>query len=239
MAERFGGARRPDDPPASAAHRQPDPDRIQQRRGPRSRGDDDVVGGDRAVVGHDAANGASLLRQRADAQVVPDLGARRLRRERQGDGQGRRIQAVSLVEEPARDRLRRDRRLGLGEDRRRRAGGSSRLARRPTSTPAARARRLRPRARPAGGRRVRGRPRRGRPRTRRRPGTRGAWRGPCGSRTGSSGSTNHPWFLPEAPAASSSRSMSVTLAPARGSSYAHAAPTIPPPTTATSGTAAD
>ena len=60
-----------------------------------------------------------------------------------------------------------------------------------------------------------------------------------GTRSGSSGSTNHPWFRPEAPAASSSRSISVTLAPARVSSYAHAAPMIPPPTTATSGTGAD
>ena len=58
-----------------------------------------------------------------------------------------------------------------------------------------------------------------------------------GSSRGSSGSTNHPWFRPDAPAASSSRSISVTLAPARDSSYAQAAPMIPPPTIATSGTA--
>jgi hypothetical protein len=43
---------------------------------------------------------------------------------------------------------------------------------------------------------------------------------------------------PEAPAASSSRSINVTLAPARANSYAHAAPMIPPPTIATSGTGA-
>ncbi len=47
--------------------------------------------------------------------MVPDLGTGRLRRQREGDGQGRRIQSVSLIEEPPRDRLLRDRRLGLAK----------------------------------------------------------------------------------------------------------------------------
>jgi hypothetical protein len=55
-----------------------------------------------------------------------------------------------------------------------------------------------------------------------------------GSSTGSQGSPKNPMFRPDAPAASSSRSRSVTLAPERASSYAHAAPMMPPPTMTTS-----
>ena len=115
MAERFGRRRHPDDPPASSAHRHPDPDRIQQRRGPRSRRDDHGVRVDRSVVRHDPADAVAVLDQRSNAQVMPDLGAGRLRGERQGHGQRRGIQPVTLVEEPAGHRVRRDRGFGFAQ----------------------------------------------------------------------------------------------------------------------------
>src|SRR5438552_2080212 len=55
-----------------------------------------------------------------------------------------------------------------------------------------------------------------------------------GTAAGSSGVRTNPWFRPEAPAASSPRSISVTRAPRRLSSKAVAQPMIPPPTTTTS-----
>ena len=117
MAKWHGRRFHTDDPPARSADPYPYPDRIQQRRRPRSGRDDHGVREDPSLVGHDPADGIALLDQGSGAEVVPDLGPGRVRGERQRDGQRPGIQPVSLVQEPAGHRFRRDCGLGVAQPR--------------------------------------------------------------------------------------------------------------------------
>ena len=220
--------------------RDPDPERLEQTRRPRSGRDHDLICLDLPFVGHHAGHPVAVGHERSRRQVVPDHRPAGRGEQRQRDRERGRIQPVAGVDEPCRRKV---------------------IARAPAPLPRARRRRAlqrripRPTPRPACPSPLRSTPRRRRhehraDRERVDPDRAAASfvrdlevtsersQARSGGAAGPPAEPRVPGSCPDAPAASSSRSTSVTEAPRRVSASAHDAPMMPPPITTTSGTRA-
>ena len=103
------------EPPANAEDGQPDPERLEQARGPRSGSDHNLVGFDLTLIRHDPGHVVAVCHQRSRGQVVPDHCPPRCREQRQCDRQCGRIQPVAGIDEPRRRQVTGNLRLRLHE----------------------------------------------------------------------------------------------------------------------------
>ena len=111
MLQRSGLRVQPDEPAAGSGDRQRDPDRIQERRRPRSGRHHHLVGVDASVIRHHAHHSVPVLDHGSRRQVVPDHRAALHGHQCQRHGQCGRRQAVAVMHQPSAEDVPRELRL--------------------------------------------------------------------------------------------------------------------------------